>query len=199
MTKWVLNKPWQVRKTRLVYKHVFSMTYLYKRVREWLVHEGYVSDGGGPNGDRWMEKLYLERISGNGMKQIWIWWRCSKNYPNKFCRFYLNLDYHILGLTTQEIVVQGTKVKTNKGEAEITITARMELDPDKEWNKNFILRNYYLQNFFLNRIYRRRIQSFEDELVRDMNRLLGAIKQYFQLESWVPEYTGEPFHPAKGQ
>lgn len=199
MTNYVLNKRIPVRRSRIVYKHVFSMAYLYKRCRDWLVEEGYVVDGSKDNGDRWMEKLYLERIAGNGAKQIWIWWRTSRNYPNAFCKFYLDLDFHILGLTSQEIVVRGTKVKTNKGEAEITIIAGMELDPAGEWNKNFILSNSYLQKFFLNRIYKRRLQSFEDELVRDVNRLLGAIKQYFQLESWVPEYTGEPFDPAKGQ
>jgi hypothetical protein len=95
--------------------------------------------------------------------------------------------------------VEGTKVKTNKGEVEVFITARLELDPKGGWEKNFILRNKYLQEFFLNRIYKDRIEQVENEMVKETARLLGAVKQHLQLESWLPEYSGKPFHPAKGE
>ncbi len=195
-----LNKPWTVRQFSLNYKHVFSMEYLYKRVHEWLVEEGYCEGtGSGPKSDKWIEKLYLERISSNGARQIWIWWRMDKDYANPFFKFYLNVDFHGLNLKDHEIVVDGTKVAMNKGECEVFITARMELDPKKEWEKNFFLKNSMLQKFYLNRIYKDRIEQAEDELIRETARLLGAVKQHFQLESWLPEYTGKPFHPAKGE
>jgi hypothetical protein len=194
-----LKKPWKVRSFSLNFKHIFSMEYLYKRVREWLIEENYVSDGTAPNGDKWMEKLYLERIGSNGAKQIWIWWRPSKEHINPFFKFYLNIEFHALNLLTEEIIVEGTKVKTNKGECETFITAMMELDPKGEWEKNFFLKNKYIQNFYLNRIYKQRIEDAEEELVKEAARLLGAIKQYFQLESWLPEYAGKPFHPSKGE
>ncbi len=190
-----LNKPWTVRLFSINFKHIFSMEYLYKRVHEWIIEEGYCS----ASNDKWMEKLYLERISGNGAKQIWVWWRTSKNYPNDFFKLYLDVDFHGLNLQTEEIVVEGTKVKTNKGEVEVFVTAKMELDPKGEWNKNFILQNKYLQRFYLNRMYKTRIESVEDQLIKDASRLLGAVKQYLQLESWMPEYAGPPFHPKKGE
>ncbi len=79
------------------------------------------------------------------------------------------------------------------------VTAKMQLDPAKEWNKNFFLKNKYIQNFYLNRIYKQRIEQAEEALVKDAARFLGAVKQYFQLESWLPEYATKPFHPAKGE
>jgi len=191
-----LGKQWIVRQFSLNFKHIFSFEYLYKRVREWLIEEGYCGEG--PD---WIEKLYLERIDGRGAKQIWVWWRMNKSpYPNNpFFKFYLDVDYHVLNLTTQEIVVEGSKVKTNKGECEIFITAKMELDPSGAWDKNFMLKSKYLQKFYLNRIYKEQIEKTEDELVRDASRLLGAVKQYYQLESWLPEYAGPGFHPKKGE
>jgi hypothetical protein len=194
-----INKPWIVRQFSLNFKHVFSMEYLYIRLREWLLEEGYTEDSSGARGDKWMENLYLERIDGRGAKQIWIWWRTDKTYANPFFKFYLDVDFHGLNILTEEIVVEGTKVKTNKGEVEVFITAKMELDPKNEWNKNFILRNKQLQKFYLNRLYKDKIEQVEDELVRDSARLLGAVKQYFQLESWLPEYAGPAYHTPKGE
>ena len=193
-----LGKPWTVRSQfSLNYKHVFSMEFLYKRVHEWLIEEGYTTDGD----DKWIEKLYLERVAGNDMKQIWIWWRMDKTpvQGNNFFKFILNVDFHALGLSKEDIVVDGTKISTNKGEIEVFITAKMILDPDKEWDKNFFLKSKMLQDFYLNRIYKERIEQVEDELAKDCARLLSAVKQYFQLESWMPEYSGKPFHPAKGE
>lgn len=194
---YTLKKPWTVRQFSIVFKHIFSMEYLYKRVREWLIEEGYTTDGD----DKWIEKLYLERVSSNNAKQIWIWWRMDKNPygGNPFFKYWLNIDFHFLNVSSTEIVVEGTKVKTNSGEIEVFITAKMELDPAGDWDKNFFLKNKYIQNFYLNRMYKQRIEQTEDILVKDSARLLGAIKQYFQLESWLPEYTGKPFHPAKGE
>ncbi|MBW2971595.1 hypothetical protein KY359_01035 [Candidatus Woesearchaeota archaeon] len=194
-----LHKPWVVRLFSLNYKHIFSFEFLYKRLHEWLVEEGYCEDSSGSRGDKWIEKLYLERVSSNGAKQIWVWWRMDKTYANDFFKFYLDVDFHGLNLKSEQIVVDGTKVDTNKGEVEVFITAKMELDPKNEWEKNFILKNPWLQNFYLNRIYKDRIEEVENELVRDAARLLGATKQYMQLESWLPEYAGPPFHVAKGE
>ena len=153
-----LHKPWVVRSYSLNFKHVFSMEYLYKRLHEWLIEEGYTEDSSGPHGDKWMEHLYLERVDGRGAKQIWIWWRTDKEYSNKFFKFYLNVDFHALNLSTDEIVVEGTKVKTNKGEVEVFVTAKMELDPANEWDKNFILKSKWLQKFYLNSLYKDRIE-----------------------------------------
>lgn len=189
-----LNKPWKVRQFSLNFKHVFSLEFLYKRLHEWLVEEGYCGSG-----DKWIERLYLERIDGGGGKQIWIWWRTDKQHTNSFFKFYLDVDFHILGLKKEEIIVNGTKVGTNKGECEVFVTAKMELDPNKQWNKNFILKNPYVQNFYLNRMYKSQIEAAEDQLVKDAARLLGAIKQYYQLESWLPEYAGPGFHPERGE
>ena len=197
---YTLHKPFTVRTFSINYKHVFSLEYLYRRIHEWLAEEGYCDlVGSGDNSDRWIEKLYLERISANGAKQIWIWWRMDKKHPNPFFKFYMNVDFHAVNLMDHEIVVEGTKVKTNKGEVEVFITAKMELDPQGGWEKNFVLRNRYLQEFFLNRIYKDRIEQVENEMVKETARLLGAVKQHLQLESWLPEYSGKPFHPAKGE
>ncbi|MFC1723496.1 hypothetical protein ACFL0V_05135 [Nanoarchaeota archaeon] len=189
------NKKQMIRFFSLNFKHVFSMEYLYKRIHEWVLDEEY-ADG---DNDVWIEKFYLERVSGNGAKQIWILWRTDKDFVNKFYKFYLNIDFHCLNLTSTEVVHEGTKVKMNKGEVETFIIAWMELDPQGEWNKHFFLRNKWIQNFMLNRVMKRRIEAAEEQLIKDSSRLLGAVKQYFQLESFLPEYAEKSFHEPKGQ
>lgn len=192
-----LKKQWVVRQMSLNFKHIFTFEYIYKRVREWLEEEGYTAAEGGD----WLEKLYVERIDGGGGKQIWVWWRTHKMAlpGNSFFKFYLDVDFHVLQLKPHEIMVEGTKVKTNKGECEVFITAKMELDPTGSWDQNFFLKNQWLQKFYLNRIYKDQIERIENELVRDSARLLGAVKQFYQLESWLPEYAGPGFHPKKGE
>ena len=111
----------------------------------------------------------------------------------------MDIDFHCINLMTEEIVVEGTKVKTNRGEVDCLIHTRMELDKDGEWKKNFFLKNKWLQKFYHDRIYKDRIEQVEEELIRDGARLLGAMKQYFQLESWLLEYAAPPFHPKKGE
>ena len=59
--------------------------------------------------------------------------------------------------------------------------------------------NKWLQKFYLNRMYKDRIEAVENELIRDSARLLGAVKQFYQLESWLPEYAGKGFHTKKGE
>lgn len=191
-----LGKEITVKTGNLTYKHIFSMKYLYKRMHEWLVDEGY-----GP--EKWKEKLYLERHNATGMKEIWVFWRTNKAYQehqgsNSFFKFVMNVDFHALNLANHEVVIDGSKVKTHKGEITISVTSKLVIDPDNTWANSFIMKNEYLQNWFINRIYKSRIEAVENELVSDTARFLGAVKQYFQLESWHPEYADKPFHPAKG-
>ena len=146
-----------------------------------------------------MEKLYLEQVSNNGMKNMWVWWRCEKNPEGPYFRYYLNVDFFCLALSAHEMVANGKKIKTNKGEVTVYITAKMAIDPDEKWKKGTFTQSKYLQKFFIDRVYKQKIEEMEDGLVKDTARLLGAVKQYFQLESWLPEYTGEHFHPKKGE
>ena len=196
-----LYKPgkFTLRETRLNYKHVFSMEFLYKRIHEWLIHEGYVKEGSGDfaRGDSWLERLYLERVNANGAKQIWIWWRTFKDV-NPYIRFHLDVDFQCLNLTKSEIVHEGTKVGTNKGEVEFFARASLEIDPNGDFKKNFLLKNPTILNWYLNRMMKNHIEQNEKVLMGDYDRILSAGKQYFQIESWLPEYTGKPFHPAKG-
>lgn len=192
-----IGKTQTIRQFSLNYKHIFSMEYLYKMLHEWLLEEGYNGESDMGRSDNWMERLYLERMQTPTAKQIWIWWRPYKEW-SKLVKFQLNVDFHGLYVQPHELVVNGTKVKTNKGEIEVFITARMTVDPKKEWNDHFFLKNKYIQNFYLNRIYKKRLEMAENQLIKDSARMLGAVKQYMQLESWLPEYTGKAFRPEKG-
>ena len=186
-----------IRQFSLNYKHVFSMEFLYKRLHEWLVEEGYTGESGMGKKDIYMENLYLERMQTATAKQIWIWWRPFKEW-SRLIKFRLDVDFHGLFIEPHEVVVNNKKVKINKGEIEVFITARMIVDQKKEWDDHFFLKHKFLQDFYLNRIYKKKMEQAEAQIVKDSARILGAVKQYLQLESWLPEYSARPFVPEKG-
>ncbi|MBI4738309.1 hypothetical protein HY772_01890 [Candidatus Woesearchaeota archaeon] len=181
----------------VLYRETFSLEFLYKSIRDWLINEGYVTDGGGSNGDRWMESLMVERTSGSGAKDYWIWWRTGKQV-NPYFKWLLNIDYHTLGLLTTEMMHEGTKIKVNKGEVEVFIKATLIVDPDELWDKHFLLKNKQFQKMYKTRFYKREIEEQETLLYKDAYRLQGAIKQFLELKGWLHEYSGEAFHPMKG-
>ena len=188
-----MDKPKLVINLRVNYKDVFSLKGLYKVVRFWLCEEGYASLD---DSDKWMEKLYVERIFAGGARQIWIWWRTHKDIDSKF-RFIINVDYHLLGLVNTEIMYEGKKMKTNQGEVDVEIYAFLQFDPKGEWDNHFILSQPMVKKWWMNKAYKDQINKKAEMLYKEAYKLQSAIKQYLDLKAFLHEYRGEPFQPVK--
>ncbi|MBT5022332.1 hypothetical protein HOK51_02795 [Candidatus Woesearchaeota archaeon] len=188
-----MAKPQQVIKLRVTYKDVFSVKGLYKVLRQWLAEEGYC---GLDSTDKWIENLYVERIGANGGKEIWIWWRTSKEVDGNF-KFILNVDFHLLNMQPSEIMHEGKKMKTDVGEVDVEFYAFLQFDPKGEWDDHFFLSNPLVSKWWLNKAYKRSIDKKAEELYKDAYRLQSAMKQYLELKAFLHEYTGKPFHPYK--
>ena len=173
----------------MVYNGYFSMSLLYKLVRSWILENGY-----GP--DKWMEELYLQREAPIGTEH-WIFWRTSKKI-NSFITYKINVDFHTLGMNKSEMVNEGKKVKTDKGEVEVFFTPILTVDPDEKWKNAWWFKYPAVQQWWLKRFYRIEIDKHEELVIKDAYRLQGIIKQYLDLKGFLREYAGEPFHPIKG-
>ncbi|MBT7902410.1 hypothetical protein HN587_01005 [Candidatus Woesearchaeota archaeon] len=178
---------------RINYKDVFSVKGLYKMVHFWLVENGYCND----SNDKWIEKLFVERVSNNGMKEMWMWWRTDKSTDSMF-KFYFNVDFHFLGITTTEIMYEGKKFKSNSGEIDLEFFTFIEFDPSGKWDDHFILSNSLVKNWWRNKAYKDQFDKKAEELYKDAYRLHSAISQYLDLKAFLHEYQGKPFHPKKG-
>jgi len=128
----VLGKPLRVK-----YKDVFDLKAFYESLHEWLQHYGWkdLEDGE----DHW-ENLYAERIDRNGNKEIWIQWRPFRTAEGGPFNYYLDFNFHVLGLSGVEVVKEGIKMKVHKGEMELNIDAKIERTYVKEFEKNAFLK-----------------------------------------------------------
>ncbi len=165
---------------------IFSTKDLYKVVKEWLDEENYFDE---ENGENYREKLYVDKTGEKG-KELWIWWRTIK-YPEGmsektgFLRYILNVDYHVLGMKTVEVMHKGKKLKMDKGEVEVMISANIELDYRGEWKKGF-WKN--IAGLFKKRIYRKEITDHKNNLYKEAYRLHSVIKRYLETKGlFTPE------------
>ncbi|MBD3303634.1 hypothetical protein GF343_00665 [Candidatus Woesearchaeota archaeon] len=175
------------------FKDVFILEDLYVLMYEWLVERGFATrvDADFP------ERYYLDRTGPAG-KEVWIRWR-PKRHPipgNKFWRFDLDIDMHVLGLKDVELVVQNKKVKANKGEVEVQVAANLIYDASGEWKKSALLKPF--RNFYFKRFLSKKKDMIEKELYNEAYEFRDAINYYLQLETYLPsKMAGFEFWPKR--
>jgi hypothetical protein len=174
----------------------FHMKNLYKLIHDWLDEEGFTDLYGDRHPKGNPEIFYLERINAaSGAKEHRIRWRCIKS-KNSYYRFFLKVDFMTLNMKSIEVMHQGYKMKTDRGDAIINIEAWLQLDYNNEWDKTPFLKNPRIKEIFRNRIYKEQIESYKVELYKTAYRLQNTIKQYLKLKTLYE--MPKPFHPEKG-
>lgn len=167
---------------KVAYKDVFSLNYLYFLLHEWFVDEGWVNRD---KDEEFPEVYYLQRDHPQSGQEIWVRWRLKKD-AGKLYRNYMDIDIHVMGLKDVEVLLNGQKVRANKGEVEIQVKAIAQTDPDKVWENHPFLKHF--KSIILYRILGRNFSSQKAKLYGDAYDLQTAIKTYLRLQS----YGGEP-------
>jgi len=195
-----LDRPIQAAKLRVKYRDIFNLKEFYRAMREWLVEYGWGSvdsDGEIEKDQDWWETNYIERVSSDGSKEMYWWWRVQKlPVINSYYKYHLDLDFHPLGITSTEVMRDGKKFKVNKGEVEVWVYAYIEFDYKGEWSKHAFLKAF--NKVFPERIFRKEL--YEDhklELYREAYTLLAYMKKWFKLKSFLPYEEIAPFYPAQ--
>jgi hypothetical protein len=107
----------------------------------------------------------------------------------------MDFDFHCVGLASTEVVKEGKKLKVNKGEVELYITAYIDLDYKGEWSSHPILK--FFNKIFPERIFRKDIfGSHKRELYREAYELQTFIKQWFKLKTYLPYEEKKSFFPS---
>lgn len=177
---------------RVKYKDVFDLKAFYEALHEWLQQNGWSAIEEGELDH--FETFYGERIGREGMKEIWIQWRVTKGAPEGPFNYYLNFDYHLLGLTSIEVVKEGMKFKTNKGELDLYINAFIEEKYSKALESNPLIKYFFI--LFKQRVYRKEYEQRKKELYQETYVLQNFIKQWFKLKRYLPYEESKSFFPS---
>ncbi len=172
---------------------VFHLKNLYKRIFEFLnFEEGFVDP---QDGSEKFERLYYEMDIGGGATNHYIWWRMKKcPDDSKYFMYFIKLDYQTLVMKSTEVMHEGRKVKTNKGDVIIRVTTYLVLDYQNLWDKHPILKR--MSKRFRLKWYKDKIEYHEDELAKLTSRLRAEIKRY--LDMHTAEGTRESQTPKGG-
>ncbi|HIH31688.1 TPA: hypothetical protein HA235_03190 [Candidatus Woesearchaeota archaeon] len=186
-----------VAKYEIENEETFHMKNLYKLIHDWLLEEGFkdiFEDTENP------EIFYLEKIYGTGNKEHRIWWRVIKTpFRSQYYRYYLRINFLTLNMKSIEVMHQGHKMKTDRGDCIINIEAFLQLDYNRRWRGNDPKKRPFLMRFdrlFRNRIYKAQIEAYKIDLYKTAYRLQNIIKQYLKLKTLYE--MPKPFQPEKG-
>lgn len=177
---------------KVKYKDIFELKEFYTALREWLLEYGWVDEE--DESDHW-ETYYAERVTQGNVKEIWIQWRAIKKVPDApYLMYYLDLDYHVLGLSAADIVKEGQKMSVNKGEVEVSIKAFIEKKYEAEFEKQWLLKN--VKKLFTQRVYRATLEQRKKELFQEMYALQNFMKQWFKMKRYLPYEESKSFFPS---
>lgn len=159
----------QVFSSKMKYKGVFNYKDFYKFCYDWLTEETELDIA---------ETKYSEKISGN-TKEVDIEWK-GTNKINDYFRFDVKVTFKILGLEEVEVMQDGEKRKTNKGQPGISVKGTLVRDYKGKYETNATKR--FMRAIYEKWIIPSRIEQLEDKLISDCDEFLSQVKAYLDLE-----------------
>jgi hypothetical protein len=120
------------------------------------------------------ENLYSEKLDTGG-KEIKIEWEAERTL-SKYFKEEISLSWHILLLNDAEIEVDGKKIKTNKGELKIKISAELVSDYKDEWKNKAIQKIY--EKFIIKDIG----EDYEDDLEHTTKEFISDLKTFLEVQ-----------------
>ena len=180
---------------KIKYKDIFDFKEFYKVLREWCLEYEWIDFETAKDGDDKWESYYGERVSADGAKEIFIWWRLFKPAKDtRYLNYFLDMDFHIIGLMPTEVIKDGMKIKTQKGEIELKIRGYVQLKYMSKFEEHAVLK--HLEKIFTKRIYTTHTEH-EKELYQEIHALYNFIKQWFKLKRYLPYEETKSFFPSK--
>ncbi|MBT4539283.1 hypothetical protein HOI26_05945 [Candidatus Woesearchaeota archaeon] len=182
----------------LKYKDIFDFSELYTAFHDWLQeHDWGCADG---DLDRW-ETYYLEKIGKGGAKDIKSWWRLKKNPADtEGFTYYLDINFHAIALMKTEIIKNGQKIKSNKGELTITIVPWLDSHYQKDYSdKDNKAKNKFLtwmKGVLSGGLLRQIKEQRKKELYQEVYQLQNFLKQWFKLKRYLPYEETKNYSPS---
>ena len=154
---------------KVKYRGVFDLDDFYKKLKIWLETEGY-----GDENKNFKEAKYIESIKPYG-KNIDIKWIAEKNKSDYFS-YYMTITFRIIGLQDIEVPYENKKIKSNKGEIDVKLSADLITNRQGKWSKNSFIKNIYEKA-----IINKRIEEYKLDVYKIAYKLHDEIKMYLNL------------------
>jgi len=192
-TRGIRYKAWS---TLVKYQGVFAFRPLYKEIMEFMKDLDYTDEERFHYWETYFyEKHTADQREGN---TVWIWLRGKKiDGPDvsQYYHFYLDIDYTVRFLKDVEVMKDGEKMKMQNGYLEIFIEAGVVIDRYGKWQSHWFLK--HLHDFYFHRIWYKQLEDKKHQTKDDALKLVRMIKQYLELESYLP-MEGKTFVPSHG-
>jgi hypothetical protein len=157
-----------VMKESVKHKGNFNYADFYNYCYNWLKNEGYLL----------FEKEYTEKASSFG-KEIVIKWEANRKITDYYM-FTIEVKWHILGMNDTEVEENGKKIKTNKGEVKLEISAKLKKDYEETWDKDPFYK--FLRGIYDRYIMRTTEDEYEDKLIDKTEKFIEDVKAFLNLE-----------------
>lgn len=154
--------------TKVKHAGVFDFKETYRVMYEWLADQGYDIN----------EKNYKENIGAGGAKEIEIEWEALRKVSDYF-RFIIKAKWHIIGMTSVEVDIDGVKQKMNKGQFELEIKCILEKDYESTWEKKPFLK--FLRTLYDKYLIKERTDQYEGKLIGEMEDFAAQCKSFLAL------------------
>ena len=177
---------------RIKYKDIFDIKAFYQFMREYLKVNGWTDEELGGTSETW-ESYYGERIDQKGAREIWFLWRLVKDPSGSpMIRYYLDIDFHCIGIVPTEVIVDGKKLKANKGEVEMKMWAYVQEKFKSDFKKHWLLAP--LTELFTERIYDQAVYQRKKEFYQELYTFTSYIKQWFKMKRYLPYEEHKQFY-----
>lgn len=135
---------------KIVYEGVFDLKELYKHLYEWLTWRKYDVS----------EKKYKEKVKPTG-KDMEIVWEATKEI-DEYSLFMLAMRATLVAVSDVEVQKEHAKVKMQKGEITIEVSAHLITDRQEMWTSKPYLA--FLQKFYEKYLYKGAMDRMKAEL-----------------------------------
>lgn len=177
----------------------FDFKHFYGMVHDWFKSNKWESINGDDNADK-SEILYRQNVFAGGVTEHHIWWRLKKNpdIGDEF-EYVLNININSSGMTKQEIIYKGKKIKADNGsltvEVECSLKFKPEDDPKEKWEKKGTLWKTLLPLYII--LKKGQKDTAMGLMISEMYNLQAHIKRYLNMRQFMEAEEAELFHPSK--
>ncbi len=160
------------------FKGVFVLNELLLLLYRWFSSKQFVKSE-----EQFGEKYLIQEELSNGARNVSMEWEFVNN--SGMIRKTINLTLRGIALTKGKVNRNGVNIDVDNGEITLSIKAKMEVDPDEEFQKGFIRKQFY--KYIWKPLNGKFIKMNKDDFGGDFDKLYEALLNFFEIKQDKPD------------
>src|SRR3989344_8010682 len=162
---------------RMVHTGVYDFDELYKHLWRWLEWQRFDTE----------ENKYREQrtagADGVESKNVEVIWVAEKDY-DAYTKIRIKLRYQLIGIKIIEVQQGPNKVKMERGEVNVYVTASFILDRNDKFKKSPFL--HFMQRFYERYLYKDTIETLKKDVWKLGWEIFNESKAFLKLHTFEP-------------